>query len=192
MLMYCIGAAMIEHIEESLLQADFAGIMNLLQQYQPPEVSELLKTADTIRQSALCPPEEKKGRDLKQMGADLAGGMGDQVRKGWNMMKTKCLPFLSKIGRRWMKECDVAQDTKMKVASMSKEVSDTVNQKLKERKDNDETADEKKKKKKKHSHEKKSLKKSETNESEESETEEKPKSKETEEETEEDEEVAYL
>ena len=192
MLMYCIGAAMIEHIEESLLQADFAGIMNLLQQYQPPEVSELLKTADTIRQSALCPPEEKKGRDLKQMGADLAGGMGVQVRKGWNMMKTKGLPFLSKIGRRWMKECDVAQDTKMKVASMSKEVSDTVNQKLKERKDNDETADEKKKKKKKHSHEKKSLKKSETNESEESETEEKPKSKETEEETEEDEEVAYL
>lgn len=82
MLMYCIGAAMIEHIEESLLQADFAGIMNLLQQYQPPEVSELLKTADTIRQSALCPPEEKKGRDLKQMGADLAGGDGRSGQKG--------------------------------------------------------------------------------------------------------------
>ena len=90
---------MVEHIEESLLQADFAGIMNLLQQYQPPEVNELLEVADEIRHNALCPPEEKKGRDLKQMGADLAGEMGDQMKKGWNMMKTKGLPFLSKIGR---------------------------------------------------------------------------------------------
>ena len=99
MFMYCVGAAMVEHVEESILQADFAGIMNLLQQYQPPEVNELLETADTIRQSALCPQEEKKGRDLKQMGVDFAGEMGDQVRKGWNMMRTKGLPFLSKIGR---------------------------------------------------------------------------------------------
>ena len=106
MFMHCIGAAMVELVEESLLQADFAGIMGILQQYQPPPIQDLFTAANAIRTKQLKPvvveEAEKKGVDLKKMAersAELAGEMGDQVKKGWNMVKTKGLPFLSKIGK---------------------------------------------------------------------------------------------
>ena len=171
MFMYCVGAAMIEYVEEPLLQADFAGIMQLLQQYQPPP-------ADGIRQKVLRPAEEKKGKDLKQIGAELAGEMSDQVKKGWSMMKTKGLPFLTKI----------AQETKTKVVT----IGESVNQKLKEKKGEEEEEKEEKKKKEKKSlkKEKKSLKKLSETKEEESEEEEKEKKEESEEA--EDDEVAYL
>ena len=182
MFMYCVGAAMIEHVEEPLLQADFAGIMQLLQQYQPPPADELVAAADGIRQNALRPTEEKKAKDLKQIGAELAGEMSDQVKKGWSMMKTKGLPFLTKI----------AQETKTKVVN----IGESVNQKLKEKKDDDEEEEGKEKKKEKKSlkKEKKSLKKSNEKKDEEDEEEEKGKKEESEKEEEEadDDEVAYL
>ena len=179
MFMYCVGAAMIEYVEEPLLQADFAGIMQLLQQYQPPPADELIEAADGIRQKVLRPAEEKKGKDLKQIGAELAGEMSDQVKKGWSMMKTKGLPFLTKI----------AQETKTKVVT----IGESVNQKLKEKKGEDEEEKEEKKKKEKKSlkKEKKSLKKSSETKEEESEEEEEKEKKEESEEAEDDE-VAYL
>ena len=184
MFMYCVGSAMIEHVEEPLLQADFAGIMQLLQQYQPPPADELIAAADGIRQNALRPTEEKKAKDLKQIGAELAGEMSDQVKKGWSMMKTKGLPFLTKI----------AQETKTKVVN----IGESVNQKLKEKKDEEEEEEEKEKKsskkeKKSSKKEKKSLKKMNEKKEEESE-EEKETKQESEEEKEEadDDEVAYL
>ena len=97
---------MVELVEDSLLQADFAGIMGILQQYQPPAIHDLFTAADAIRMKQLKPvkeeEEERKGVDLKKMAersAELAGEMGDQVKKGWNIVKTKGLPFLSKIGK---------------------------------------------------------------------------------------------
>ena len=165
MFMYCVGAAMIEYVEEPLMQADFAGIMQLLQQYQPPPADELIEAADGIRQKVLRPAEEKKGKDLKQIGAELAGEMSDQVKKGWSMMKTKGLPFLTKI----------AQETKTKVVT----IGESVNQKLKEKKGEEEEEKEEKKKKS-----------SETKEEESEEEEEKEKKEESEEA--EDDEVAYL
>lgn len=126
----------------------------------------------------LRPAEEKKGKDLKQIGAELAGEMSDQVKKGWSMMKTKGLPFLTKI----------AQETKTKVVT----IGESVNQKLKEKKGEEEEEKEEKKKKEKKSlkKEKKSLKKSSETKEEESEEEEKEKKEESEEA--EDDEVAYL
>lgn len=182
MFMYCVGSAMIEHVEEPLLQADFAGIMQLLQQYQPPPADELIAAADNIRQNALRPTEEKKAKDLKQIGAELAGEMSDQVKKGWSMMKTKGLPFLTKI----------AQETKTKVVN----IGGSVNQKLKEKKEEEEEEEEEKKKKKEKKSlkkEKKSLKKSnEKKDEDEDEEEEKGKEEEREEEEADDDEVAYL
>lgn len=46
-------------------------------------------------------------------GAAIAGEVGDQMKKGWDVMKKKGLPFLSRI----------AQDTKSKVVSMAGNVT---------------------------------------------------------------------
>ena len=52
-------------------------------------------------------------------GAELAGEVTDQVKKGWDLMKKKGLPMLSRF----------AQSTRSKVASMTKEVSSQVQSK---------------------------------------------------------------
>ena len=54
-------------------------------------------------------------------GVELAGEVGDQMKKGWDLMKKKGLPMLSRF----------AQSTKSKVVSMTKEVSDQVQSKMK-------------------------------------------------------------
>lgn len=59
---------------------------------------------------------------MMKAGAELAGEVTDQVKKGWDLMKKKGLPMLSRF----------AQSTRSKVASMTKEVSSQVQSKKKE------------------------------------------------------------
>ena len=59
---------------------------------------------------------------MMKAGAELAGEVTDQVKKGWDLMKKKGLPMLSRF----------AQSTRSKVASMTKEVSSQVQGKKKE------------------------------------------------------------
>ena len=56
---------------------------------------------------------------MMKAGAELAGEVTDQVKKGWDLMKKKGLPMLSRF----------AQSTRSKVASMTKEVSSQVQSK---------------------------------------------------------------
>ena len=58
---------------------------------------------------------------MMKAGVELAGEVGDQMKKGWDLMKKKGLPMLSRF----------AQSTKSKVVSMTKEVSDQVQSKMK-------------------------------------------------------------
>ena len=58
---------------------------------------------------------------MMKAGVELAGEVGDHMKKGWDLMKKKGLPMLSRF----------AQSTKSKVVSMTKEVSDQVQSKMK-------------------------------------------------------------
>ena len=75
--------------------------------------------------------------------AAIAGEVSDQVKKGWDVMKKKGLPFLSKI----------AQDTKSKVMNMTENVSQKLAKKDEEKKkkheDDEDDDDEEEKPKKK-------------------------------------------
>lgn len=51
-------------------------------------------------------------------GADLAGEVTDQVKKGWNLMKKKGLPMLSRF----------AQSTRSKVTSLTKKENESSKQ----------------------------------------------------------------
>ena len=84
--------------------------------------------------------------EVMKASAAIAGEVSDQVKKGWDVMKKKGLPFLSKI----------AQDTKSKVMTMTENVSQKLAKKEEEKKkkhdddddDDDESEEEKTKKKK--------------------------------------------
>ena len=86
--------------------------------------------------------------EVMKASAAIAGEVSDQVKKGWDVMKKKGLPFLSKI----------AQDTKSKVMTMTENVSQKLAKKEEEKKkkhddddDNDDDDEEKPKKKTKKS-----------------------------------------
>ena len=80
--------------------------------------------------------------EVMKASAAIAGEVSDQVKKGWDVMKKKGLPFLSKI----------AQDTKSKVMTMTENVSQKLAKKEEEKKkkhdDDDDDDDEEKPKKK--------------------------------------------
>ena len=83
--------------------------------------------------------------EVMKASAAIAGEVSDQVKKGWDVMKKKGLPFLSKI----------AQDTKSKVMTMTENVSQKLAKKEEEKKkkhddddDDDDDEDEEKPKKK--------------------------------------------
>lgn len=72
---------------------------------------------------------------MMKAGVELAGEVGDQMKKGWDLMKKKGLPMLSRF----------AQSTKSKVVSMTKEVSDQVQSKMKKGESEKKKSDGKKK-----------------------------------------------
>ena len=66
-------------------------------------------------------------------GADLAGEVTDQVKKGWNLMKKKGLPMLSRF----------AQSTRSKVTSLTKKENESSKQSKKSKKESKESKESK-------------------------------------------------
>lgn len=83
---------------------------------------------------------------MMKAGVAIAGEVGDQMKKGWDVMKKKGLPFLSKF----------AQDTKSRVVSMTENVTQKLAKKEEEKKKNENESESEEEKPKK-----KSLKKKE-------------------------------
>ena len=63
MFMYCVGTAMIALKQEELVTADFAGVMNLLQNYECPPTDEVLKKANSIRKKWLKGEEQEEEQE---------------------------------------------------------------------------------------------------------------------------------
>ena len=135
--------------------------------------------------------------EVMKASAAIAGEVSDQVKKGWDVMKKKGLPFLSKI----------AQDTKSKVMTMTENVSQKLAKKEEEKKkkhdddDDDDDDDNEEKPKKKTKKSLLSSREKKRKESESESEEEKPKKKKQEkkvsdndddDEGEEEDEVAFL
>ena len=202
MFMYCIGTSMVKLVEEQLLASDFAGIMGCLQNYGVNDIDKIIEVANEVR-IRKCKGEEEKEEvestsqsmmnelldylvEMMKAGAAIAGEVGDQMKKGWDVMKKKGLPFLSKF----------AQDTKSKVVSMTENVTQKLTKKEEEEERSEEEEEEEKPKKKSVKKSLKSLKKKSKDESDESEEEKKKKKKKEEkseeEEEEEEDDIAYL
>ena len=106
---YCIGTALIQHVENQLYEADFAQSVQLLQNYPMPPTEDVLNWAAQVRWHHLQhvpSTDDSITSHIVKAGSSIAEG----VEKGVSYVWDHGLPLLSRISRLTLSAFSSSQD----------------------------------------------------------------------------------